>query len=183
MKAWMYLLLILMLIISFKGAFALEVDSDDSIVLVAGSQISQSLILYNFGDNLDAVELSVRDVLGNSASSWVSLQNNGSFDSEQVYQDSVFISYDISVPEDTPVGVYRAVLEFDDGNESAYYNLKISVQNRFIAGFLGFLNTDVDIANAHLKVYHLFVSTIVLILILYVIFSIIGYGGFNGKKK
>lgn len=183
MKIWKYILFAFIIILTLKGALALDVDADDSIFVVAGSQVSQSLILYDFGDNLDAVELSVRDVTGNSASSWVSLQNNGSFISEQVYEDSVFIPYDIDIPETTPVGVYRAVFEFSDGQDTATYNIKISVQNRFVAGFLGFMNTDVDILDAHFKVYHLIVAVILLMLILYIIFSIIGYGGFYGKKK
>lgn len=180
MRLLTYIFVTLLLIITIKGALALSVDADDSVTAIAGEKISQSLILYDFGDSLDAVELSVIDVTGDSPSSWLSLSNSSNFSSIQVYQDSAFITYDIRIPDDTPVGIYRSAFVFSDGNDTATYNIKISVQGRFIAGITRFF--DIRVLGSIL-VGHLVFASLTFFAIIYIVFQIIGYGGFYGKKK
>lgn len=178
MKLLNYIILTILLIITIKGALAISVDADDSVVVHEGQIVSQSLILYDFGDNLDAVELSTRNVFGDSTTSWFTLQNSSNF--TETDDGYVFIDYKIQIPYDTPVGVYRAVFEFDDGEDTAYYNVKISVQNRFIAGFHRLIGKQVV---GSITTGNLFISLILLLVVVYIVFQISGYGGFYGKKK
>ncbi len=179
-KLLIYIFVTLLLIITFRGALAISVDADDSVVASAGDTISQSLILYDFGDNLDAVELSARNVLGDSTTSWFTLSNGTNFTGVMVNDNSAFIDYKIRIPDDAPVGIYRAVFDFSNGDDVVAYNVKVSVQNRFIAGFDRFINRSVF---GSFSVGGLLVGFVLLLVFLYILFSVIGYGGFYGKKK
>lgn len=107
--------------------FALEIDSDDSYVVVAGENIVGSYVISDYKTNL----------VQKTNFEWISLEKNSDIKEKIVIGDKITenvvgIPYYIKVPEDADIGVYRTTILITDGQEEKYLNIKISVQNTII---------------------------------------------------
>jgi hypothetical protein len=158
---------IIMILLTLKSALAFSIDADDEFDLIRGETIEGSFVIEEFRN----------DMRIKSNLEWVSLDENKyvsekTATGQKILDNTFVVPYWISVPDDADVGIYRGVIEVDDGDEVQYLNIKISVQNRFVTAITKAFNKTIP------RVMIMIGGFLILLLILFMSYR----GVFNAKK-
>lgn len=123
-------LALIMFFATIMGATAFELDDiEDSFVLSAGDRAEGSFVTNALNPQIS------------TDFAWIVLNN----DENYIADGYSSYTYDISIPEDADVGIYRAVISISSDGMTEYLNVKISVQNKPFAFLFNTFNNPIVI--------------------------------------